>query len=247
MSKILQNEIRRLEWQMLSLSGVAEDMIYRAVKAVETRDRRLGEEVIASDSEIDRMEVELEEEGLKILALHHPVAVDLRFIVAVIKINSDLERLGDLATTIAKQAVILSDRPEIPQPFDLHQMARKAWTEVRTSLDALVHLDVAVARQVPEMDREIDALHKTNGGLIERGIRDKPDATASLLAFWAVSRSLERVADHAKSIAADVIYMVEGEIVRHNRKPEHPAGPWPSGAADAAARTEGPTTGPKAS
>lgn len=218
MSKLLENEVHRLEKQMLALCGLAEDAICKAVKAVEDRNRDLANAVIESDTAIDRAEVELEEEGLKTLALHQPVAVDLRFIVAVLKINSDLERLGDLATSIAKQALALADLPDMPQPFDVRGMSAKAVHMICMSIDALVRLDAAMARQVRSLDREVDTRHHENLVLLEYTMRERPASVPACMAYLAVSRSLERVGDHAKNIADDVIYMVEGEIVRHGGK-----------------------------
>jgi phosphate transport system protein len=215
MSKILQGEIAKIEKRMLALSARAEEALYRAIKAVETGDAALAAQVIESDAEIDRLEVELEEEGLKILALHQPVAVDLRCLISVLKINSDLERIADLATTIAKQARVLVARPRVELPFDLHAMASKAWSMVRDSLDSQVRLDAALARSVRAADKDVDTMHQSNTEGTLEAIRRNPAAADAYLAHLIVSRSLERVADHAKSIAADVVYMLEGAIVRH--------------------------------
>ena len=220
MSKILINEISRLEKRLLTLSGCAEENLHKAVKAVTDRDRVRAQAVIAADAQIDRQEVDLEEEGLKLLALHRPVAGDLRFIVAVIKMNSDLERIGDLAETIARQALLLADRPEVPAPFDLQPMAARASAMIRDTLDALIRADVATARQVRAADKEVDALHHANLARVENAIRTNVEAVDAYLAYLSVSRSLERIADHAKDIAADILYMLEGEIVRHPQKAE---------------------------
>ena len=225
MPSILQNEIAKLEQRLLSLGGYAEESIHRAVKAVAERDRQLAQQVIADDAEIDALEVDLEEEGLKVLALHRPVAGDLRFIVAVLKINNDLERVGDLATSIARQALITADRPDVRAPFDLPAMAVKATTMLRQSLDALVGADVGLARQVRGADREVDAAHQANTAALEAAIAGGVGGTTCYLAYLAVSRSLERIADHAKNIADDVVYMLAGEIVRHRGT----AGPGPRG------------------
>jgi phosphate transport system protein len=219
MPNILQNEIAKLEKRLLSLGGCAEESIHRAVRAVVERDRHLAQQVVEADTEIDNLEVDLEEEGLKVLALHRPVAGDLRFIVAVLKINNDLERVGDLATSIARQALIVTDRPVLAAPFDVPTMAQKAVAMLRRSLDALVQADVGLARQIRGADKEVDAAHQANTAAIEASIARNTGGTTGCLAYLAVSRSLERVADHAKNIADDVIYLLEGDIVRHRGTP----------------------------
>ncbi len=215
MPNILQSEIAKLENRLLSLGGCAEASIHRAVHAMVERDRDLAQQVILDDAEIDGLEVDLEEEGLKVLALHRPVAGDLRFIIAVLKINNDLERIGDMGTSIARQALTVADRPEVAVPFDVQAMAQKAVAMLRQALDALVRADVELARQVKGADKEVDAVHLANTRGIEAAIARCVSGTGSYLAYLAVSRSLERVGDHAKNIAADVIYMLGGDIVRH--------------------------------
>jgi phosphate transport system protein len=215
MPSILQNEIAKLEQRLLSLGGYAEESVQRAVRALAERDRELARQVIVADADIDTLEVDLEEEGLKVLALHRPVAGDLRFVVAVLKINNDLERVGDLATSIAKQALIIAGGPDVAAPIDLQVMAQKAAVMLRQSLDALVRADVDLARQVRAADGEVDAAHQGNAAGIAAAIARSVGGTPAYLAYLAASRSLERVADHAKNIADDVVYMLEGEIVRH--------------------------------
>jgi phosphate transport system protein len=219
MPNILQNEIAKLEKRLLSLGGFAEESVHRAVRAVVERDRDLAQQVILADAEIDTLEVDLEEEGLKVLALHRPVAGDLRFIVAVLKINNDLERIGDMGTSIARQALIVTNRPEVAVPFDVQAMAQKAVAMLRQALDALVRADVGLARQVKGADADVDAAHLANTAAIEAAIARCVSGTGCYLAYLAVSRSLERIADHAKNIAADVIYLLEGDIVRHRSTP----------------------------
>jgi phosphate transport system protein len=175
----------------------------------------LAEKVIAGDDQIDRMEVELEEECLKILALHQPVAIDLRFIVAVLKINNDLERIGDLAANIAERTVALADSGRIDPPFDFTGMAASTRQMLKGSLDCLVKMDTVLAQHVLDLDDEVDAMHSHNFQLIKEQIRSHPDHLESLTHYLTVSRHLERIADLATNIAEDVYYMIEGEIVRH--------------------------------
>jgi len=211
----LQREIERLKKHILRLSAVVEESVHRAVKSLEERDSYLAQLVMESDFEIDKMEVEIEEECLKILALHQPVAVDLRFIVAVLKINNDLERIGDLAVNIAERAEFLASQERINIPFDFSGMARKAKSMLKRSLDALMKMDALLARGVCASDDEVDAMNRDMYMLVQEGIRSQPEHLESLIHVLSASRHLERIADHATNIAEDVLYMIKGEIVRH--------------------------------
>lgn len=215
MTRILQTEIAKLKKMILGLSAMVENSLHQAVRAIEDRDERVARKVIAHDNTIDQMELEVEEEGLKILALHQPVAIDLRFIVAVLKINSDLERIGDLASNIAERAAALATDDHVDLPFDVRNMADKVKVMVKKSLDALVNLDVALARQVITEDDEVDALNRGVYDEVLGEILNTPDQSPVLINFFTISRALERIGDHAVNIAQDVIYMLEGEIVRH--------------------------------
>ncbi len=218
MSKLLRNEISRLEKQMLVLSTLAEENLHKALKALQNRDITLAKEVIEGDAEVDRQEVELEEECLKILALHQPVAIDLRFIVAVLKINNDLERVADLAVNIADRVLTLADFQEVEIPFDVHEMAKHAWSMIHWSLDACVSMDAVLARKVLAADKEVDDMNRANFARIQDAIQQNVQLLPAYIAYLSVSRNLERVADHATNIAEDVIYMLEGGIIRHDKE-----------------------------
>ena len=215
MPKHLERELERLQRGLLSLSAVVEEAVRKAVRGLENRDARLANEVIETDMEIDQAEVDLEEECLKILALYQPVAIDLHLIVAVLKINSDLERIGDLAVNIAERAVFLAGQGEVQTAFDFDGMARKAQEMVRKALDSLVNQDASLAREVLAMDDEVDAMNRRMYDQVRDGIRQHPDQLEALTHVLSASRHLERIADHATNIAEDVVYMVEGEIIRH--------------------------------
>jgi phosphate transport system protein len=212
---ILNREIDRLKQRFLLLGGRVETSLRQALQAVRERDTDLARRVIETDDEIDQLEVELEEECLKILALHQPVAIDLRFIVAILKINNDLERVGDLAANIAEHALFLAERPPLAFPFDFEGMAGRVQAMVRLSLDALVSQSAAKAQEVRLADDEVDRLHHDAYGSVERLIREHPDRLDCAINLIGLSRRLERVADQATNIAEDVIYLAEGEIVRH--------------------------------
>jgi len=215
MAKHLERELDRLKRQILSLSAMVEESVRDAVRSLEDRDERLAAKVIEGDPEIDRVEVDLEEECLKLLALYQPVATDLRFIVAALKINNDLERIGDLAVNIAERAQFLATHDRVDMPFDFVGMAEKARAMVKKSLDALVNLDAEAAFEVCAADDEVDAMNRQMYLQVQEGIRRHPEQMQSLIHMLSTSRHLERIADHATNIAEDVIYMIEGEIVRH--------------------------------
>lgn len=216
MSHHMQREIERLKKKILSLCAAVEESVRMAVKSIEDGDAALTEKVIRTDSEIDQAEVDLEEDCLKILALHQPVAIDLRFIIAVLKINSDLERIGDLAVNIAERAQFLSTQTRIAVPFDLDILAEKTQGMLQKSLDSLVNLDAVLAREVCRTDDEVDAINRKMYDLVKDAIRAHPEQLDILIPYLSVSRYLERIADHATNIAEDVIYMIEGVITRHN-------------------------------
>jgi phosphate transport system protein len=216
MPKHLDHEIENLKKQILSLAACVVESFAKSITAIHTRDAALGQQVIDDDRRIDTLEVEVEEECMKVLALHQPVAQDLRFIVACIRLNSDLERIGDLAVNIAERGVFLAGVAEVSEkPLDVGAMARLVRSMLSNALDALVNLDAALARKVCAMDDEADEMHRATFRRVEQAVVRHPDEFATLTHYLSVSRYLERIADHATNIAEDVIYMVEGEIVRH--------------------------------
>ncbi len=212
----IQREMDRLKKSILSLSAIVEESVQKAVLAVENLDVELARKVMESDDQIDDLEVDLEEECLKILALHQTVANDLRFIIAVLKINNDLERIGDLAGNIAERTIALADEKErIVAPTHFPVMVAGVEEMLKKSLDALVNLDLRLAAQVCRMDDQIDKLHAQTYSLVKQEVRSHPDQLDSLLHYLTISRHLERIADLATNLAEDVIYMIEGDIVRH--------------------------------
>jgi phosphate transport system protein len=214
-SKHLEREVENLKKRILALSATVEDNVYKAVQALTERNSALAEEIIKTDPDIDQTEVTIEEECLKVLALHQPVAVDLRFIIAILKINNDLERMGDLAVNIAERAMFLATREAPGLPLDLPLMAEKTKSMMRKSLDSLIRQDTKLAYEVLAADDEVDAMNREMYKKIQDGIRMKPDKLETLIHLLSCSRHLERIADHATNIAEDVIYMIDGVIVRH--------------------------------
>jgi phosphate transport system protein len=215
MSVHLQREITSLKKAILALGAVIEEQVREAVRSVVDRDLDLATKVIDTDAEIDRTEVRIEEECLKVLALHQPVAVDLRFLVAVLKINNDLERIGDQAVNIAMRGAMLASKPRRCGPFGIPQMGAKTQIMLKNSLDALVNADVALAHAVRAADDEVDNLNRNTLIEVRDCIRENLDTLECAMRFLEVARNLERVGDLATNIAEDVIYMLEGQIVRH--------------------------------
>jgi phosphate transport system protein len=213
--KHLQRDLEGLKREILAIGAMAEDATARALEALLNRDLDLAEQVIRGDNLLDQKELEVEEECLKVLALHQPMATDLRFIVTVLKVNNDLERIGDLAANIAKRAIVLTRRRGPEPPGELRDMMEKVRRMVGRSLDSLVKLDAEIARDVLMADEAVDSLHKRMyKSLQERMTRD-PDRIPDYIQLLSISRHLERMADQATNIAEDVIFTVEGELVRH--------------------------------
>ena len=211
----LQKEIENLKNRILALGAIVEEHVRMAIQSVETKDTDLANSVIESDSKIDEIEVEVEEECLKVLALHQPVAVDLRFITAVIKINNDLERIGDEAVNISERVVYISSRPPLKVPFDYKLMSFKTMAMLKSSLDALVNLDIDLAYKVRLQDDEVDDINREIYEKVRESVIKNPERAGYLINLFSISRHLERIADHATNIAEEVIYMIEGVIPRH--------------------------------
>jgi phosphate transport system protein len=215
MSKHFQRDLDALQRDLITLASGVEDQIHKAIRALRDRQPSLARQVIDGDDAIDDEENHIEEECLKLLALHQPVAVDLRRITAALKINSELERMADLAEDIAERALHLAQLPEIFLPPKLERMTDLTTSMVRQSLDAFVNLDVRLARTVCRLDDEVD---RFNHEIIEElihAMERTPSMVEAGLSFFSATRHLERIADHATNIAEDVVYLVEGEIVRH--------------------------------
>jgi len=211
----LQREIDRLKQKILLMAGDVETAMQKAIRSLREGDRSLAQSVIDNDRRIDVYEVEIEEECLKILALHQPVAIDLRFVVAVLKINNDLERIADMAVNTAERVIDLTQASRLPIPDQLTIMVEVTQSMLKRSLDALVNMDTELARAVITDDDILDDLHSQMYALVEVGINADPAQTACQINLLSISRQLERTGDLVTNIAEDVIYMVEGEIVRH--------------------------------
>ena len=216
MSLHLQRDLVQLKKEILQLGNMVEVAINNAILSLIDRRPDLAESVIKREAQINRKEVKIEENCLKILALHQPVAVDLRFIVVVLKVNNDLERMGDFAVNAAKRAISLSKQDPIPYPVEFTDtMSKGIITMVHNSLDALVKLDVDIARSVIAMDDEIDEVNRLMYVELQSLMKKDSSTISRAVELLSTSRYLERIADLATNIAEEIIFMVEGEVIRH--------------------------------
>jgi phosphate transport system protein len=215
-----QREIDKLKRQILEMSANVEDSVSDAVRAVETRNATLAQSVLEHENQTNAREVDVEEECLKILALHQPVAADLRYLIAVLKINNDLERIGDLAAHIAQGALLLCEMPPIEIPLQLGEMAETSQLMLKKVLDAFVNVDLVAAREIRLADSQLDTLNRAMATRLKAEIVRRPEHLEPLLKLMHISRHLERIGDHATNIAEDLIYLIEGKIVRHTLEPQ---------------------------
>ncbi len=188
MTKHFQRELEKLKKKILSLGAMVEERVYMATKVIENRNPNLATQIIKADHEIDEMEVDVEEECLKVLALHQPVAIDLRFITAVIKINNDLERIGDEAVNIAERVQSIAKSDLVRFHFDYSVMAEKAAAMLKQSLDALVNLDIDIALKVCTLDDEVDEIQSKAYRQIKQAIKENPEEITYLLNLYLISR-----------------------------------------------------------
>jgi phosphate transport system protein len=209
-------ELSHLRERLLHMAGLVEEAIGRAVRALVVREAPLAEQVIRSDEPVNLAEVEIDELCLKLLALHHPEAGDLRFVAMAFKINSDLERMGDLAVNIAERTLELLREPLLKPLIDIPRMAAAAQAMVRESLDAFVRRDAQLARQVCRRDDEVDQLNDQVFRELLTYMLEDPRSIPRAVGLILIGRHLERIADHATNIAEDVIYLVQGRTIKHH-------------------------------
>jgi phosphate transport system protein len=210
------DELSELKVKLLTMSGEAEDALAASVQALLERDRAKAAAVITGDTEIDALEIEIEELVIKLLATQQPMARDLRLLTAAMKISNDLERVGDHAVNIAQSAERLSaTRPIAPEP-ELVEMARQARTMLADALEAFVRGDAQAARAICRRDDSVDALHHSVFRILLTHMMEDPHIIGAGMDLFLVSRNLERVADLATNIAEDVVFLVEGKTIKHH-------------------------------
>jgi phosphate transport system protein len=213
---LLQREIDTLNKLILQLGGQVEENLRQGVQSISTRNSLQAYAVQDEDEAVDMLEVQVEEECLKLLALHQPVASDLRYIISVLKINGDLERIGDLSKHLGQHAYVLSRGNAFPIPEPLHVMASIAREMLTKSLNALIARDVNACQRILHQDKQVDACYGEMHVWFEEGIKQNTPDSSMRLYLYLAAKDLERIADHACNIAEDVIYLVSGEIVRHH-------------------------------
>lgn len=211
----LQRDLDEVTRSLLEVAAMVEDMIAKSLRALRERSVDLAHEVQRQDRVIDAREIEVEEECLKILALHSPVASDLRMVVTYLKVNNDLERAGDLARNLAERAESLAVAEPVEVPREIWTMAERIPKMLRAALDAVVNGETELARSVIAEDEVVDRSHEAMYGVVRTMIEEQPESAGTSIQFLSISRYLERMADLATNIAEDVVFLVDGEVVRH--------------------------------
>ncbi len=208
--------LRELQDKLLEMAGLVEAAIHSSVLSLVERDESYAQEVLRNEARINQMEIEIDDQAVGLLALYQPMAKDLRFLTAAIKINSDLERMGDLAVNIVERSLSLIHRPPVKPLIDIPHMARLTEAMVRKSIDAFVQRDAQLAREVLLSDDAVDDLRDAIYMELVRFMESDPSLISRSLDLIFVARNLERIADHATNIAEDVLFLVQGVDVRHH-------------------------------
>jgi len=219
-TKTLDDDLALLGQGILRMGGLVESQVDAASIALTQRRAEVARRVVQADDEIDQVELEVDEECLRLLALHHPVAGDLRFITAVMKINNDLERIGDLATNVAERALDLASGPPLSLPLRFERMTQIVRGMLHDGLDALVRRDGALARDVIRRDDEVNTIHRENFDVLQEEMMREPASVERAVDLLSASRQLERIADQTKNIAEDVVFLVEARVLKHQRLDE---------------------------
>ncbi len=228
MPRHFHEELEQVKEKLLKQGSLVETMVERAVASLVDRDSRLAEEVIASDQKVDTLDIEIDEDCLRLLALQQPAAKDLRFITTAMKITTDLERMADQAVNICQRAIDLNEEPQLKPYIDIPIMSQLAQKMLRDSLDAFVRRDAELARQVIPADNKVDALKNQVFRELLTFMMEDPRTIPRAIRLILVSRHLERIADHATNIAEMVVFLVEGKDIRHapyDKETGRPPGP----------------------
>ncbi|MDZ7641284.1 MAG: phosphate signaling complex protein PhoU [Desulfurivibrio sp.] len=215
MSQIFNREIEKLKQHLIALFKLVESNFSLSCQALMEEDEGAAEEVFNQEKEVNSKKVELQEECFKIVALHQPVAFDLRFIMATLKFANDLERIGDLAVGIANRTIALKNLPMMEAPFKVYKMADHVHSMMSCGLNALINLDRQQAVEVMKNEDAVDEMHRHNLQVIKKRIVEQPEHIDALVNYLSVSRYLERIADHVTNLGEEVVYIVDGDIVTH--------------------------------
>ncbi len=222
MTDTAQRSTEQLKRKILQLSALVEENARRCVLSFRARDRQAAQHVIEADNEIDDLEIAIEEDCIALLQGGTLDATETRFVVGVLKINGDLERIGDLAANISQRVLSIGQHEQLILPNELMTLSERTLKMLTGCLDALVQRDTEIARAVCVMDNEVDALNRTMYGLVRDRIHAAPSQTERLLHMLGISRSMERIADYATNIAENVVFIHEGKIIRHGRETHSP-------------------------
>ena len=217
-----ERELEHLKGKLLEMSALVESAVYRSVQGVVEKNSELAEQVIRNENKINHLEIEIDDLAISLLALQAPLAADLRLVTAAIKINNDLERMGDLSVSIAQNALSLMKEPHIRPLIDIPHIAGLAQGMVRKALDSFVNRDAELARSVLASDDAVDHMRTASYHELISFMEKNPQQISQALYLLAVVRNLERIADHATNIAEDVLFLVKGIDVRHHNEERNP-------------------------
>ncbi len=215
MTKHLERDLNQLSEQITDLGALISESTSKCMVMLQSFDQVIAKEIMEVEAEVNATEVEIEEECLKVLALHQPVAGDLRFLIVVLKVNNDLERMGDQVVNIAERVNFLVDKERVVADLDFVSMGEIASKMVSQSVNALVRRDPSMAREVLTMDDDLDAMHARTYKVIQEVMMENPSIVVPAVSYLTISSNLERLGDLATNIAEEIIFMEEGEVVRH--------------------------------
>lgn len=223
MQRHFDQELDQLKQMLLQMASHAEESVTNAIKALTQRDDDLARRVKADDSILDKFEKDIDEVAISLLALKAPLASDLRLITVAMKISHDLERVGDEATTISRRALELNQEPQLKPYIDIPRMAEMGLKMLHEAIDAFVNREPAKARRIIPRDKEVDDLNKQLHRELVSFVIENPSTITRALNLMVISKSLERIADHATNVAEEVVYLYEGTDIRHSKSPVQPA------------------------
>jgi phosphate transport system protein len=219
MERHLDEQLKRLNQDLLTMAAKVEGAIHQSIEALKKRDKGLADKIIKDDEDIDELEIQIEEQVIDLLALFQPMAIDLRFITTGMHINAELERIADLTVNISQRVLDIADQPLLRPLVDIPKLAGQAQYMVKSAIDAFVRRDEALAKKVIFSDKESNALrNKIMKELIGDYMEKDTTTVSRAVPLLLISRDLERICDHAASIAEDVIYMIEAKVIKHHRE-----------------------------
>jgi len=215
MTKHFERDLTRLNEKISDLGTLVVESSAKSTVMLQNFDLSIADEILDSEERVNEMEVEIENECLKLMALHQPVAADLRFLIVVLKVNNDLERMGDQVVNIAERVRFLKDQPRVVSDIDLVKMGEIGSRMARLAITALTMRDPDIARDVLAMDDELDALHARSFQVLQNAMEKNAEMIAPAISYMTISSNLERLGDLATNIAEEIIFMQEGEVIRH--------------------------------